>query len=102
VDDGRQGESAGSELVADPQWAAPGRLIVEVVSAIRSKVRGSFATTSSMQGCFVSMRRGRRRVSFAARGLAPDLEERYTQPCRAWVVMSMVLVALNELGPGSV
>jgi predicted nucleic acid-binding protein len=40
VDDGPQGDSARGELAADPQWAAPGQLIVEVVSAIRGKVLG--------------------------------------------------------------
>ncbi len=40
VDDGPQGDSARSELAADPQWAAPGHLIVEVVSAIQGKVLG--------------------------------------------------------------
>jgi predicted nucleic acid-binding protein len=44
ADDGPQGDSARSELAADPQWAAPGHLIVEVVSAIRGKVLGGTLT----------------------------------------------------------
>lgn len=40
VDDGPVGESARAHLRADPQWAAPGHLLVEVVSAIRGKVLG--------------------------------------------------------------
>ncbi|MBT8224296.1 MAG: type II toxin-antitoxin system VapC family toxin [Dactylosporangium sp.] len=37
VDDGAQGEAARAALVADPHWAAPAHLLVEVVSVIRSK-----------------------------------------------------------------
>jgi predicted nucleic acid-binding protein len=46
VDDGHQGDSARNELAADPQWAAPGHLIVEVVSAIRGKVLGGTLTVA--------------------------------------------------------
>jgi predicted nucleic acid-binding protein len=40
VDDGPVGESARAHLRADPQWAAPAHLLVEVVSAIRAKALG--------------------------------------------------------------
>jgi predicted nucleic acid-binding protein len=40
VDDGPVGESARAHLRADPQWAAPAHLLVEVVAAIRGKVLG--------------------------------------------------------------
>jgi predicted nucleic acid-binding protein len=40
IDDGPQGDSARAELAADPQWAAPVHLLVEVVSVIRGKVLG--------------------------------------------------------------
>jgi predicted nucleic acid-binding protein len=46
VDDGPLGDSARRELAADPQWAAPGHLIVEVVSAIRGKVLGGTLTSA--------------------------------------------------------
>lgn len=37
TDDGRIGELASAELAADPYWAAPGHLRVEVTSAIRGR-----------------------------------------------------------------
>ncbi|MEH0928432.1 type II toxin-antitoxin system VapC family toxin [Micromonospora sp. CPCC 205558] len=40
VDDGPVGDAARAELTADPHWAAPGHLLVEVMSAIRGKVLG--------------------------------------------------------------
>lgn len=40
IDDGPVGESARAHLRADPQWAAPAQLLVEVVSAIRGKALG--------------------------------------------------------------
>jgi predicted nucleic acid-binding protein len=40
IDDGPQGESARAQLRADPQWAAPAHLLVEVVSVIRGKALG--------------------------------------------------------------
>ncbi|PWU49771.1 VapC toxin family PIN domain ribonuclease [Micromonospora globispora] len=40
VDDGAVGEAARAELSGDPHWAAPGHLLVEVVSVIRGKVLG--------------------------------------------------------------
>ncbi|MFI6161513.1 type II toxin-antitoxin system VapC family toxin [Micromonospora haikouensis] len=40
VDDGPVGDAARAALAADPHWAAPGHLLVEVVSVIRGKVLG--------------------------------------------------------------
>ncbi|GHJ56454.1 hypothetical protein Nm8I071_57610 [Nonomuraea sp. TT08I-71] len=40
VDDGPVGDAARAELTADPHWAAPGHLLVEVMSVIRGKVLG--------------------------------------------------------------
>lgn len=40
IDDGPVGESARAHLRADPQWAAPAHLLVEVVSAIRGAALG--------------------------------------------------------------
>ncbi|PZG13394.1 VapC toxin family PIN domain ribonuclease [Micromonospora craterilacus] len=40
VDDGPVGEAARAELTGDPHWAAPGHLLVEVMSVIRGKVLG--------------------------------------------------------------
>ncbi|MBQ1076086.1 type II toxin-antitoxin system VapC family toxin [Micromonospora sp. C31] len=40
VDDGPSGDVARAELTRDPHWAAPGHLLVEVMSVIRGKVLG--------------------------------------------------------------
>ncbi|MGA5308555.1 type II toxin-antitoxin system VapC family toxin [Micromonospora taraxaci] len=40
VDDGSVGDAARAELTGDPHWAAPGHLLVEVMSVIRGKVLG--------------------------------------------------------------
>ncbi|MEU0549981.1 type II toxin-antitoxin system VapC family toxin [Micromonospora sp. NPDC005979] len=40
VDDGPLGDAARAELTGDPHWAAPGHLLVEVLSVIRGKVLG--------------------------------------------------------------
>ncbi|MFI5834421.1 type II toxin-antitoxin system VapC family toxin [Micromonospora sp. NPDC051300] len=40
VDDGPMGDAARSELMADPHWAAPGHLLIEVMSVIRGKALG--------------------------------------------------------------
>ncbi|MFI6239292.1 type II toxin-antitoxin system VapC family toxin [Micromonospora sp. NPDC050795] len=40
VDDGPVGDAARAELTADPHWAAPGHLLVEVMSVIRGKALG--------------------------------------------------------------
>ncbi|MET8261789.1 type II toxin-antitoxin system VapC family toxin [Micromonospora sp. NPDC005553] len=40
VDDGPVGDAARAELYADPHWAAPGHLLVEVMSVIRGKALG--------------------------------------------------------------
>ncbi|SCG55683.1 type II toxin-antitoxin system VapC family toxin [Micromonospora humi] len=40
VDDGPMGDAARSELIADPHWAAPGHLLIEVMSVIRGKALG--------------------------------------------------------------
>ena len=40
VDDGPVGDVARTELSRDPHWAAPGHLLVEVMSVIRGKVLG--------------------------------------------------------------
>ncbi|MBC9004940.1 type II toxin-antitoxin system VapC family toxin [Micromonospora aurantiaca (nom. illeg.)] len=40
VDDGPVGDVARAELSRDPHWAAPGHLLVEVMSVIRGKVLG--------------------------------------------------------------
>ncbi|WP_319460601.1 type II toxin-antitoxin system VapC family toxin [Micromonospora sp. RTP1Z1] len=41
VDDGPVGDAARAELTADPHWAAPGHLLIEVMSVIRGKVLGN-------------------------------------------------------------
>jgi predicted nucleic acid-binding protein len=46
IDDGPVGESARAHLRADPQWAAPAHLLVEVVSAIRGKALGGRLATA--------------------------------------------------------
>ncbi len=38
VDDGPVGDAARAELSRDPHWAAPGHLLIEVMSVIRGKV----------------------------------------------------------------
>ncbi|MFJ2081982.1 type II toxin-antitoxin system VapC family toxin [Micromonospora chokoriensis] len=40
VDDGPLGDAARAELTGDPHWAAPGHLLVDVMSVIRGKVLG--------------------------------------------------------------
>ncbi|WP_329016120.1 type II toxin-antitoxin system VapC family toxin [Micromonospora rifamycinica] len=40
VDDGPVGDAARAELTGDPHWAAPGHLLVEVMSVVRGKVLG--------------------------------------------------------------
>lgn len=40
VDDGPVGDAARAELTRDPHWAAPGHLLVEVMSVIRGKILG--------------------------------------------------------------
>lgn len=40
TDDGEMGDAARAALTADPHWAAPGHLLVEVMSVIRGKVLG--------------------------------------------------------------
>nr|WP_233600810.1 type II toxin-antitoxin system VapC family toxin [Micromonospora solifontis] len=40
VDDGPVGDAARAELTKDPHWAAPGHLLVEVMSVIRGKTLG--------------------------------------------------------------
>ncbi|MFG1881107.1 type II toxin-antitoxin system VapC family toxin [Micromonospora sp. NPDC049102] len=40
VDDGSVGDAARAELTADPHWAAPSHLLVEVMSVITGKVLG--------------------------------------------------------------
>ena len=40
IDDGPVGESARGVLIADPHWAAPEHLLVEVMSVIRGKLLG--------------------------------------------------------------
>jgi predicted nucleic acid-binding protein len=40
VDDGSIGEAARGTLAADPHWAAPAHLLVEVMSTIRGKALG--------------------------------------------------------------
>jgi predicted nucleic acid-binding protein len=40
IDDGPQGEAARATLAADPHWAAPAHLLIEVVSVIRGKALG--------------------------------------------------------------
>lgn len=40
VDDGPVGAAARAALAADPHWAAPAHLLVEVVSVIRGKTLG--------------------------------------------------------------
>ncbi|GAB3800327.1 type II toxin-antitoxin system VapC family toxin [Micromonospora zhanjiangensis] len=40
VDDGPVGDAARAELTGDPHWAAPGHLLVEVVSVLRGKLLG--------------------------------------------------------------
>ncbi len=40
VDDGPVGDAARAELTKDPHWAAPGHLLVEVMSVIRGKALG--------------------------------------------------------------
>lgn len=40
VDDGSVGNSARTALTADPHWAAPAHLLVEVVSVIRGRTLG--------------------------------------------------------------
>jgi predicted nucleic acid-binding protein len=41
VDDGPVGAAARAVLAADPHWAAPGHLLVEVVSVIRGRTLGA-------------------------------------------------------------
>ncbi|MFG1949705.1 type II toxin-antitoxin system VapC family toxin [Micromonospora sp. NPDC048830] len=41
VDDGPIGDAARAELTADSHWAAPGHLLIEVMSVIRGKVLGN-------------------------------------------------------------
>lgn len=40
IDDGPVGDSARAALAGDPHWAAPGHLLVEVVSVIRGRALG--------------------------------------------------------------
>ncbi|MEU2613880.1 type II toxin-antitoxin system VapC family toxin [Micromonospora sp. NPDC007271] len=55
VDDGPVGDAARSELTADPHWAAPGHLLVEVMSVIRGKVLGNKLALARAQEAIQSL-----------------------------------------------
>jgi predicted nucleic acid-binding protein len=49
VDDGPVGGAARAALTGDPHWAAPGHLLVEVMSVIRGKALGGKLSPSRAQ-----------------------------------------------------
>lgn len=55
VDDGPVGEAARAHLRADPQWAAPAHLLVEVVSAIRGTTLGGRLATARAEEAIAAL-----------------------------------------------